>query len=673
MLSSEDGCYQPDDANSPPVSRLGLRILRSELENASSNVVELTLQYRDLSHIVSESQHEINQLNGGKQLSRAEVVSLSRTRASASRTNAPIYRELHDSASSIVTGLLRMPRLLIDAIAFSSNLSRVGFIALNRLLHPYFCDSSATTALLLDAIVYQSERFRLRNGRSSDPKGPKLISLSLFIDSVNSARAWNPLMQPLPVSPNVQNESLLTTLLKIYAIRVDATSFFRKLWSPVFPSIVSLISGPGHREPTKFNSFVKVALRLLTHTFSEKSVIAFPATVAAVSRAIYALSGTEGLCVYLFDLLVLPNVIKILSLSDYDIAGGDVMNQFLACFSQSKWWPESSEFNHLPMNTFIWMVWRLFTGSIGISGLALSTLSSKIFFSGAPHLDSSSMPDQRLQTILSALGRSIKKSCRLIVHLSLDASGCEYFSSDALVVTAELKTALPDLSKYIERRLHALLPKPREMLCALVMSRYEVATLFDAVCYVINNDNEGDGAEDKIYAVGLLKEEIESYRLIEKAIQKNIPQASQPASEQMMLQLPYGPVPLEASEKDIRISHHQLSRGLLEASCCEGAARLALTRLQQGVSSSLSDLTEGCDPSETLSLETFNDSGTEKFTTLKSPGPPEERPVGVRLIGVFDAPTESSSMKSNAPHRGVGPVVKGMDKAEQMQAEGAVD
>ena len=55
MLSAEDGCYHPDDANSPPVSRLGLRILRSELENASSNVVKLTLQYRDLSHIVSES------------------------------------------------------------------------------------------------------------------------------------------------------------------------------------------------------------------------------------------------------------------------------------------------------------------------------------------------------------------------------------------------------------------------------------------------------------------------------------------------------------------------------------------------------------------------------------------------------------------------------------------
>lgn len=671
MLSAEDGCYHPDDANSPPVSRLGLRILRSELENASSNVVKLTLQYRDLSHIVSESRQVTDQLYGSSNFSHAENVNLSRTRASASKANAPIYKELYDSASSIVSGVLRRPRLIIDAIAFSSSSSKLSFITVNRLLHPYFCDSSATTALLLDAIVYQSERFRLRNGRLSNPAGPKLISLSLFIDSVNSARAWNPLMQPLPLSPNVPNESFLTTLLKLYAVRVDVTSFFRKLWMPVLPSIVFLIGGSGREEPSKFNTFVKVAMRLLSHTFSEKSIISFPATVAAISRAIYALSGTEGLCVYLFDLLVLPNIIKILSLSDYDIAGGDVMTQFQACFSNSNWWPESSECSFLPINTFIWTVWRLYTGSIGITGLALSTLSARNFFKGAPHLNSSSMPDQRLQSMLSTLGRSVKKSCRLMVHLALDASGCEYFSSDAVTVTGELKVALPDLAQSIESRLRALLPKPREMLCALVMSRYEVAALFDAVCHVINNDAAGSGREeDRMEAIGLLKQEIESYRIIEKAIQKNVPLSSQLASEQMMLQLPYGPVPVEVSDKDIRVAHHQLSRGLIEASCYEGAVRTALTRLQQGVSSGLSDLTEGCDPVDTLVMDSAEEySGTDRFNGLRSPG----RPLAGRFTGLFDAPTESSTLKANTPHRGVVPAVKGLDRAAQSQAEGVAD
>lgn len=325
--------------------------------------------------------------------------------------------------------------------------------------------------------------------------------------------SWNSLSKPLPLTPNVKRETVLTTLLKLYAVRVDVTSFFRHLWIPVFPSILAVISNTETNDSFTFKSLVKVAMRLLAHTFSERSIVSFPATATAVSRALFALAGRKALYTYLFDLLILPNLVKILLLADHDNVGGEVLRQYFLCYSQTSWWPEigtgqKSKYN--PISTLIWIIWRLFSGAVGIDSLKLSTLSTVDFFSNGPTLDVTSMPDQRLQYLLSTLRRTIQKSCQILLHLSLDVTGSELCNFDPIRASVELKDALPHLSDNLDNRLQTLLPKPIEMVQTVVLSRYEAATIFDS----INNAINSKVVEEANESDSLLKQEIASYHML---------------------------------------------------------------------------------------------------------------------------------------------------------------
>jgi hypothetical protein len=671
-----DGNRNDRSVNGPPISKLGIRILRSELEEASLKIVGLTLQCRELSHLQLESRKG----SDGAGYNRKGSEIRNNWKQLLNRPILPIYKELYDSASSIVTDILRRPRLIIDAMACilpasNGNLSfgqtKVGFIALNRVLHPYFSDTSATTLLLLEAITYQTAKCqnigRVDNGSSSSQRK---ASLSHFINNSSLLETWNPLTQPLPVTPNVSSETLLTTVLKLYAVRVDVTTFFRDLWKPVLPSIVAIIS-KSEVDDSTLNSLVKVAVRLLSHTFSEKSIIMFPATAVAVSRAIHAISGTEGVCMYLFDLLLLPNLVKVLSMAEYDFKGGDVLKQFHACYSQSTWWPDKSLSVYSPVNSLIWVVWRLFSGAVGITGLPLSTLSTRSFFSSCPYLDPSSIPDQRLQYILSTLGRAVLRSCRLIVHLPLDMSGCEWFNVDAVNATGDLKAALPQLADTLDARLISLLKKPQEMLQALVISRYEVAVLFDAASAAITatlnrNDVDRDGKQDDMKS--LLREEIASYNILEQAIEQIVPISSQPVSEQMVLQLLSGPAPDDCPDQEIRLTHQLLSGGLQLASTYEAAMQATLDQMQHGCARSIIDLLEGCDPCR--SPEAFEEYNMDSHTQhLRHSSSPMSRSQD-RSLGPFQASTESSALKVTQPHRGLVPAAKPLERMEQQQAEG---
>ena len=670
-----DGSRNDRSLNGPPLSKLGIRILRSELEEASLKIVGLTLQCRELSHLQLESRKSFDGINCNR---KGSEVQNNWKQQLLNRPTIPIYKELYDSASSIVTDILRRPRLIIDAMACISpasngNLSfgqtKVGFIALNRILHPYFSDTSATTLLLLEAITYQTTKcqqmHRIDNGSSSSKRK---ASLSHFINNSSLLDTWNPLTQPLPVTPNVSSETLLTTVLKLYAVRVDVTIFFRELWKPVLPSIVAIIS-KSEVDDSSLNSLVKVAVRLLSHTFSEKSIIMFPPTAVAVSRAIHAISGTEGVCMYLFDLLVLPNLVKVLSMAEYDFKGGDVLKQFHACYSQSTWWSDKSPSAYSPVNSLIWVVWRLFSGAVGITGLPLSTLSTRAFFSSCSYLDTSSMPDQRLQYILSTLGRAVLRSCRLIVHLPLDMSGCEWFNVDAVTATGDLKAALPQLADTLDARLISLLKKPQEMLQSVVISRYEVAVLFDAASAAITatlNRNEGDGKQDDLKS--LLREEIASYNILEQAIEQIVPLSSQPVSEQMVLRLLSGPAPEDCPDQEIRLTYQLLSGGLQLASTYEAAMQVTLDKMQHGAARSIIDLLEGCDPCRSPdSLDEYNmDSHTPHAHHSSSPMSMSQD----RSLGPFQASTESSALKVTQPHRGLAPAAKPLERMEQQQAEG---
>ena len=153
--------------NCPPLSQLGVQILRTDIAVAKANVVQLTIQLREISQTSKKQLTAADSRSPryGKEGDFSDSRELHST-GSAIQPVAHIYRELYDSASSIVTEILRHPRLIVNAMAYiadsntsssSSGQAVTGFIAVNRILHPYFTDSSATTSLLLEAIIHQTE------------------------------------------------------------------------------------------------------------------------------------------------------------------------------------------------------------------------------------------------------------------------------------------------------------------------------------------------------------------------------------------------------------------------------------------------------------------------------------------------------------------------------------
>jgi hypothetical protein len=95
----------------PPISKLGLRILRSDLLDVCSNISGLTITLRELAHSQSTSH--------SSSVSRMESTNL---HATVQNTD-PIYRELEDSAASIVTEILKRPLLIIDALVFAKDIN----------------------------------------------------------------------------------------------------------------------------------------------------------------------------------------------------------------------------------------------------------------------------------------------------------------------------------------------------------------------------------------------------------------------------------------------------------------------------------------------------------------------------------------------------------------------
>lgn len=434
-----------------PRSKLGLQILRADIAKLNKQIVLVAVNFRDIAHTLTRLPLKAESTSHFDSITEGNVTNLESPDSN--------YRELFDSAALIVSKILKQPKLIINAIACvhsdANTSAKIGVIEMNRILHPYFSDTSATTVLLLEGIKYQIDLFKPDN---KDFREQTIETSSLFVENSSVISTWNSLYQPLPVTPNIQSEKVLTTLLKIYAVRVDVTRFFRELWIPVLPSIVAVITNRERDSSSHLKSLTKVAMRLLCHTFSEKSLISFPPTATAVGKAIFNISGKNGLCTYLFDLLMLPNLIKILSLADYDSVGGDVMIQYYACYSLDNWWPNSGD-NRDPLRLLIYITWKLFSRS-GIDSLDLTTLSSKQFFN-EPFLDPSDISDHRLRYNLSTLQHVLNKSCHMLINLPLDLKGCELLNVNAISTTKDLKTAYPALTKDLDERLNSLLPKPK--------------------------------------------------------------------------------------------------------------------------------------------------------------------------------------------------------------------
>lgn len=682
-----------------PVARLGLRIVRTDVANTSLKIATLTQHFRELSH----SRRYSNQTSGFSirehDRNSCHDIANDRRYCFGFDPSIPAYTELFDCAASIMTHAQHQPPLLVGAVAYDlfskSNgttfrQTKVGFIAMNRILHPYFTDSSATTDFLLEAIMYQTKQCQLNSQDSIDIIGLRANKnqlsspFSLFIDKFSEARSWNPIQQPLPLTPNVYSETLLTTLLKLYAIRVDVTLFFKRLWIPVLPSIISTISMPVVDCSSAFKSLIKVATRLLFHTFSEKSMVLLPVTATAVSQALYASIGIEGLRTYLFDLLILPNLVKILSLADDDCAGADVLHQCNACYDRSNWWPEHKNEVYNPVRSLVWIVWRLYSGAAGITGQALSTVSAEYFFCDDTSIDSSTMSDQRLQNLLFTISRSIGRSIELIVRLPLDTNKCHLLetmrgeNNEESNAFAALFTA-----NALDRRLSIVTPKPEEMLQLLVISRYEVSAFFEAVIGSLNAEvTKGEKVTASEMSILFLRERITRYKILENMIQRNVPLVSQRVSEQMMLKL-YNVHHFDnggVEDQDIEIAHHQLLNGIELGNSYQA---VLLDRLQclQGKIKSESKL---CDllgphiisaascPSD-ISAHNTHTPISDHYQYLERDTFPDtltrEGKQTVRSAELSQATTESFILKIIPPHRGVTHAVRPLERAQESQAE----
>ena len=213
-------------------------------------------------------------------------------------------KELEDGAASIISELLRQPRIIVDVLSYVRKdpvltTSVISDIIINRIVHPFFNDSSATTALLFEMLAWQTEECQSttkdHRGSSTTTESKEFFARALFINDPSFLEEWDPLEQPLPVLPNCSSETLLTTLLKSWAVRMDITWFFRELWIPVLPSIVAFLGVFPRVHQTGFQtmqledgevfkSAMKVVNRLLLHTFSEKAMITWPPTATAIGQ-----------------------------------------------------------------------------------------------------------------------------------------------------------------------------------------------------------------------------------------------------------------------------------------------------------------------------------------------------------------------------------------------------
>jgi len=438
------------DRTAPPKSAAGVLILQQDVLEANERVHELMTRLRALMceangmdfqvldpaslDLSGKSQHRHGGETGGGAALGGAAYSLSDMLSLA----GDIIQELRHHPEHVICAMACCSPAQPGAGASGNGMSLIAFTMVHRLLHPFSTDGSMTTALLLQGLNYQVEECANVEGLFPELDAKQLLARALFIADPAIALGWNPLAQPLPVVPSVPSETVLVCLLRMYAVRRDVTSFFRTVWRPILPQVVQVISASVSTQERgsthTFANLTAVAYRLLEATLQDKVMLHFPPAATAICRAMFEIGGMDALHVYLFNLLVLPNLLKIFS-GAHDSADNegpvrlDSVDELTArYFDIDTWWPAEG-FDEAPfsaLGTLVWIVWRLYSAASMIESRTLAVLSTKAFFVGGPRLDMSGVPDTKLRSIIWHLQRRIEGGCRTLLRMPLDAPGSDY-------------------------------------------------------------------------------------------------------------------------------------------------------------------------------------------------------------------------------------------------------
>ena len=348
-----------------------------------------------------------------------------------------------------------------------------------------------------------------------------IMSRVLFISDPVTAMNWNPLGQPMPLLPNVPTEPSLTCLLRTYAIRRDIASYYRTIWRPVLPAVAAITRNSVIDGSRTFSNMFAVALRLLDCTFNIKGIMMFPPTASAVCHSLLEIGGKDAMYNYMINLLILPNILKIITDGDHESFDNELTYHSPAhleeyydrYFDLNLWWPQEgfTSAKYDPYSALIWTIWRLLSAACCIDEKTLLSLQAKDFFVGGPILDISGVTDFKLRAALTKIRRKTMDTVDLLSKIPLDSYASEYLGIDAVTSIRKLEERCqilgglnsvagigPALADGLRRRLIGLLQKPPELMTSILVTLYEFATVLNDICSAI--EQSGQVEESQLYS-----------------------------------------------------------------------------------------------------------------------------------------------------------------------------
>lgn len=407
-------------------------------------------------------------------------------------------RVLITLASDIVTELKQQPQHITAAMASSHKLGgaamlQIAFVSLHRLLHPFSTDNSLTTALLLESINFQLAELSAIEEMVPPEDSKKIVARALFISDPTLALSWNPREEALPVVPCVADETVLTCLLRCYAIRRDVTCYFRAIWMPVLPAISTLLGTFADlSDPLLLSNLLTVAHRLLECTFSDKAMTVFPPIATAVTRAINEIGGQDAMLFMLFNLIIMPNLVKIVggdhdSVENEDVHRVDAARSIVNKYFDCKLWLQRPKREDLDaealrsldvLTSLLWVVWRLFTVAAFMTESEVDCLTVPAFLqSRLNHFNVSGVKERKLQNLVTRVKRRIAHGCAWLVRMPLDLQGSEYLGLNENQNFFGLPSS-PETTELLDMRISSLAFKPGEMLNLTMASKQELLGLF---------------------------------------------------------------------------------------------------------------------------------------------------------------------------------------------------